>query len=158
VGVVNRDASVALVVGLIVLVVVVVLAAGALGTTRTTMTAGAGVPITMPPDDGSAGTVFGLNERPGQSIFGISLTSSSYHAMIGMVVPVECIRVDESGNETLLSDGVCAGLPVYGVLSGGGTTPSGGRLAIVDIEVSKQCYAALTIGDTWPANTDACGN
>ena len=154
----SRDASIALVAGAIVVAIVVAAGLGAFATTSTSTTTGAqpGQPVPDPPSDSSAGVIFDLHATGGQSIFGVRLRSGTFVAQVGMIVPPECVVLDAAGNEELLTEGICASLPVQGELSGGGTTPEGLKLVFVRVEVSRPCFEALAIGDTWPAAVGAC--
>jgi hypothetical protein len=150
----SRDASIAIVVA-VVFVAVLVAAGVGLSATKKTISS-SGQAVTDPPSEGSSGVVYGLQETPGFSIVGLRLRSSVYVAQVGFVVPPECISADESGVEQLLAVGSCADLPAHGELSGGGTTSTGLKLAIVRVEVSKRCYEALAVGTVWPPAAEEC--
>ncbi len=152
----SRDAGIAVLVGVVLLVGVVALGFGAFGTTYTTIESGPSTAIAGPPEDGSSGVVFELHKSGGLSILGLRLESREHFARIGVVVPAQCVLSDESGHETLSTDGICAALPVHGELSGGGTTSSGASLAFVDIKVQKKCFGALEVGASWPSTIDGC--
>ncbi len=152
----NRDATLLIVLVVVVIVVLGVIGLGAFGTTRTISTSGPGVAFDAPPSDGSAGVVFDLHEESGQSIFGITFTSAKYKATVGVVAPDECLSQDESGQDVLSTEGECADLPVHGEVTGGGTTVDGGRLTIVSVDISKNCFEVLQVGDAWPPPEGAC--
>jgi len=100
--------------------------------------------------------VYDLQSTPGLNIVGLSLRSSAYVAQVALVVPPQCVSLDNSGREELLTEGICADLPVNGELSGGGVTAAGLKLAIVSVKVSKPCYEALSIGAAWPSVAEEC--
>jgi hypothetical protein len=153
----GRDTLALIVVGGVVVLVVLALGIGAFVGTTTSSSSGAVVsqPMNLP-EDGSTGVVFDLNVREGMSIFGVKMQADKHAAHIGVVVPPECVGRDASGREELSTEGVCADIPVQGELAGGGTTPDGGNLAIVRVEISRECYEALSAGGEWPSADPAC--
>ena len=152
----SRDAQIALAVGAVLLIVAVAAGLGLAGTTSTTITHDDGPGVPDPPADGSAGLVFDLRTSGGFNLFGLQIVPQDREAHVGLIVPPECVRQDTSGGEELLTEGVCAGLPLYGELSGGGTTGDGLRLVFVRVGLSRSCYEALAIGDPWPSSAEAC--
>lgn len=147
------DGSGALLLGAALMAILVIAGVAVLQMTATTTTSDSGP---LPGTGVSSPVVFDLRTTSGLSILGLDLRSPTYEAHIAMTVPPMCVRQESSGVEVLLSDGVCADLPVRGALSGGGTTATGERLVFVRIEVSEPCYAALTLGDAWPPASGEC--
>jgi hypothetical protein len=152
----SRDAGLAIVIGVIVLAVVVVVGLGAVGMTSTTVQSGPSTVVRTPPEDGSSGVVFDLRERQGQRFLGIRFSADRHYASIALVVPPACIVEDADGKELLRDDGECADLPVRGELTGSGTTQEQGRLAIVNVEISRSCFEAIAVGEQWPTSIEAC--
>jgi hypothetical protein len=154
----NRDASLAIVVGIILAAVVVAVGVGLTGTTKTTTSSGPsdGGRLAEPPADASFGVIYGLQATPGLNIAGLRLRSSKYSVQVAVIAPSTCLSTDDSGREELIAVGDCARLPVHGEVSGGGTTPSGLTLSVVTLEVSQRCFEALTIGEPWPSEASDC--
>jgi hypothetical protein len=152
----SRDSQIALAFGVVLVVALIVVGLGPAGTTSTTTSHGPGSTVPEPPADGSAGEVFDLRMYGGLSVLGIHLSSPTREAHVGMIVPLECILQDASGAEELRDSGICADLPARGEVTGGGTTPGGGRLVFVRVDVSKPCFETLTIGERWPPGIEAC--
>ncbi len=169
----SREASLGIVIAAIILVVIVAGAAGAFGVRVTTdgssgpvTTDGSSGPVTAggrsvtlpdsPPRDGSAGVVFGQHESSGMSIFGLDLRSRAYTLLVSLVPPIGCTVTTVDGVLTLPSDAACEGVPVSGLVAGGGRTSEGDTIVIVSVEVSKGCYRAITTGDPWPSTARLC--
>lgn len=56
-----------------------------------------------------------------------------------------------------MPDRECASpVPIAGVISGGGITPTGETIVTVDVEVSGDCYDTIIVGDEWPPRATAC--
>jgi hypothetical protein len=148
----SRDASVAIVAGLILVAAVVAVGVGLSATTKTVSNSGSfqGGAIPDPPTDGSFGVIHERQSTPGLTILGIHFHSDTYTVQVAFVAPPECLDVTDSGQETLLSAGECEDLPVQGEVVGNGITPDGASLTIVRIEVTEQCFEAITLGEAWP--------
>lgn len=148
---------VAILFGLVVVAAVVVVGVGAFAlSSQTEVTSEPGVVVPAPPLDGSEGVVFDLHESDGVEFLGITFRAWNYTVDVQMVVPDECIQRDGSNNEVLVDDGDCADLPAQGELVGSGFTESQRRLAFVRMDISQDCYEALTIGDRWPSSLPEC--
>ena len=152
----NRDAAIAAVIGAFVLITVLVVVGAFATTTSTTIGQGAARPIPDPPGDSSAGVVFDMRTSGGRSILGLELRSRTREAHIGIVVPPECVRKNDSATEELVREGKCLNLPAIGELSGGGTTAAGLKVVFVRVEVPERCYDVLSIGDDWPPTQEDC--
>ena len=156
ISVMSRNGAAVLLVVVILVAGVIALAGAVLGTTRSTSQSGPITSIPDPPGDGRSGVVFELRKSGGLRVLGFQLHPQKHFAEISVVVPSECVVVDEAGNDTLSAQGTCAELPVRGDLHGGGITPSGGTLALVEVEISKTCFKALKVGVSWPSAIEGC--
>lgn len=151
----NNTGTVLLIVAVVAVAALAIVAFGFAGLTSTTIEERASPPIAVPQNEFEA-VVFDLRTEPGMSLLGLQLRSDRHKAHVMMVVPDECVTEDGDDGEVLVSDGICAGLPVHGELSGGGTTETGARLAIVQIEVSQRCYETLRLGEAWSPAVGEC--
>ena len=157
----SRDGALLVVLGVIVVGVLAVVGLGAgLGAYQTTVSTSSSPSTTAaipdPPGDGSSGVVFSSRVQGGQSLFGIPLTSDEYILHVGMVAPENCVVADAEGMQALSEEGECAELPARGKVTGGGTNAAGDNLVIVELEVERDCFEALTEGDAWPSSAEAC--
>jgi hypothetical protein len=107
-----------------------------------------------PPADGSYAIVLGTHRtESGFSLFGWHIGGSERRAHVAFVPPAGCVA-PPSG--PLAAEGACAGIPVEGDVSGGGTTSEGHDLVIVSVEVSEACQEALEHGARWPSSLAEC--
>jgi hypothetical protein len=107
-----------------------------------------------PPADGSSALVYGTyRTSSGLRVFHIQVRAPSYAASIGFVPPPDC---HPPQGVVLEDEGLCTGVPLTGVVTGGGTTPSGKTLVIVQVSISADCHDVLKDGDAWPSSEPAC--
>jgi hypothetical protein len=154
----NREVSVAIVVGAVLVAALVAAGVGLSATTKTVSDSG---PVQVgsipePPADSSFAVIYELQSTPGSSLLGFRLRSSKYVVQVAFIAPPECLSTTDSGQDALLTSGDCADLPVHGEITGDGTTVTGLELTIVSIDVTKRCYEALDLGGAWPSAAEAC--
>lgn len=147
-----------IVIGLGLFLLVGLFAAGLAFTTTESPSGGTSQAIAAtpgePPADGSSALVYGsYRSSSGLRLFGIEFRAPSYAASVGFVPPEEC---DPPHGAVLEDGGRCAGIPVAGVVTGGGTTRSGHTLVIVEVSISSDCFGVLREGDAWPSDRAAC--
>lgn len=153
----SRDTTLVVVGGVIILALLVVAGLGAFGTTVTTSSSSSTVvALPDPASDGTSGVIFHVREEGRESILGITIKKARHYLHVGMIVPEHCVVTDDQGMESLSEAGECADTPARGDVSGGGTTPSGDRLIIVEVPVSAECFEAVETGDVWPPEAQAC--
>ena len=148
-------------VAVLALVVLVALGLGALGGSTSIETdegsvaapgeGGGGVVF-----DEDGGVVFGQHESGGISLFGLELQGRDRWLSVGFVAPAECIERDAGGAEVVVASGVCAGLPASGEVNGGGVTAQGVSWVTVRVDVSRECFEAVAVGEAWPSEAAGC--
>jgi hypothetical protein len=140
--------------GLAMLAIGGALLAGGLVSTSVELSDGTAVPWVPPPADGSAGVVTATyKSKAGLTILGLRITPDRWEAQVMFVPPSGC---DALPGDVLSAEGVCAGIPAEGKVSGDGMTEDGMRLLVVAVEVTRKCHEALAHGDAWPTAKVAC--
>lgn len=151
----RRPSSIAWLAAVAVLVGLAALVAGGLGAFGTTAEVTQDAASAPLPADGRAGPVI-LSKHdspPGFTLFGLEFGEHTYLAHIGFVPPDGCEPVD---GQVLQATGPCAGAPVSGEVTGGGTLAGGEPFTIVAVEMSGDCFAAIQPGDAWPSTRAGC--
>ena len=152
----TKEATVAVVLGLVVLAGIVIVGLGAFDTTTMTSTSGGPVSFPEPDDDPASGVVANLRTSPGTTILGIELTSDRHYVHIAFAAPPACIVEDENGAQAVARSDGCMGLAAYGLVSGHGITIEGVSYVFVEVRVTQACFEALSTGDAWPADDEDC--
>ncbi|MDA1061442.1 MAG: hypothetical protein O2895_00775 [Chloroflexi bacterium] len=149
----SREASTVGAVALIALVVVAVLAIG-LGGVRSSIEVRPALPETE-----ADAAVVELIESGGLSVLGLRLRSPTYRVRVRLFAPEACLaRIDggllwPAAHEDCRSD-----VPIDGVVAGEGRLATGETIVVVEREISRACYEALTasLGASWPVPAEAC--
>lgn len=111
-------------------------------------------PDGLSPDEA---VVISTAEKEGFTLFWIDFRQSEFSANISFTLPEEC-QEQLVGRETWpLADGACNGPEgVAGPISGTGRAADGRAIVSVTVDVSKDCFAALRPGQTWPIESGPC--
>ena len=101
--------------------------------------------------------VTSMRAREGFTLFWIDFRKPEQHVDVMFELPGECWERIQNEPNWPIPDPGCAGpAGLAGTISGSGRTAEGNSLAAVSIEVSPECFTAVTPGMAWPPPVAAC--
>jgi hypothetical protein len=115
-------------------------------------------PSTFDPESIADGAVIASKHRTGGlNVFGIQLKARDGWLTVALAPAHECIKVDDAGQQVLISDGACGDNGnIGGQVLGEGITPTGLQWVQVKVDVEASCFEATSVGDSWPLVHPSC--
>jgi hypothetical protein len=131
----------------------VVVAALVMGLRFTTTETGVLPPVTLPDpgEEPAAAVIVGRHQSGGMSFFGLSLGTITRTLEVQFYAPPGCVDVIAQDEPWPIAHPACAvDVPISGTISGRGIAPTGETIVSVAVDVSRDCYDAVALGDRWP--------
>ena len=151
----SRELSAALVAGLVLAAAVLALGLGLGGSSERGENPFA--QLADGPTELGEGVVVGKAATGGLSIFGMRFRSQTYSADVQLLAEAGCALSLKGGDPWPSTREECASdVPVAGEIVGLGQTATGESIVGVRVELTRDCYDALTPGDLWPPDRPGC--
>ena len=143
------------------LVLVAVVGVAALAPNSTETQVFPSVTIGDPPAPGtpeaSTGVVVGKRTSGGTSLLGLHFGRQTYRVSVQFFAPPGCWQLIDYGDRWPTSADECASdVDVDGEVTGLGNAPTGESIVLVDVDVVRDCFEAVTAGVAWPTDLSAC--
>lgn len=136
------------------IVAVIIVGAGLVGVETRTELLETG-PLPEPPRDGSAGVVVARRAEP-YSLLGFQWGRKAQSITVQMVLLPECAPLLDGLTDVTDGSEGCLEILAVGAVAGEGRNSFGERLVAIRLDVSRDCFGAISLGDRFPHPSGMC--
>ena len=116
-----------------------------------------GDPGDLQPSGAPIAVVTGKKQSEGTSILGMKFGRETYLVSVHFYTSRGCLPLIDFGDSWPAPFVECkADLIIEGEVSGLGNAPSGETMVVVDVDVGRDCFDAVSRGSFWPPDVPAC--